>query len=507
VDKMVSLVERKLRSKIVSFQYVNTNYLKIDTDDKLYLDQLYDTFAVFVKDYQFMNMFRSGMWDGRIKFFDKLRKTLPVGLIREAFDYTKKFHRDKRVVLDKKLKEILFNKELENVPEEEFLLSPDKYERRPYQINAVKKALYHKRAVIRSPTASGKSYIIACMAQHLYDRQECFNFLIIVPTIQLVEQFYKDMIDYGMDRNKIGRIHGEIHEKMENWSKNFVITTWQSASRKIGKSDKLKWANVLKEFDGVVIDECHLALEQEKPKEIRKIITACTGTKYRLGFTGTLPSNECDRFSILAYIGPKVLEIPTHELIQQGYVSDLQIIQIHIEYDDPDSYKPLDWIEVKQKVLVEPKRLELISKICGSSTKNTLMLVSFVETEGKILQEYLKKHFPEKEIHFIYGDVKVDDREDVRLAAEHKNNMVIIATYGTFKLGLNIKNLHRIVFASPLKAEIANLQSIGRGLRVLPNKKLIVYDIVDWVKFLKRHGKERASIFVNEKYDVKSYKT
>lgn len=499
---MVSLKEKirkKQESKIVKFSYVNSNYFKIENTDKKFLEQIYNFFSVEVPGYQFMPHYRAGIWDGKIKYFDKLRQTLPIGLVLEANRYITKLFRDKRVLLENELKEKLFNKKLKDIKEKDFSL---KYKLYSHQIESIQKALYYKRATFRIPTGGGKTLIQACIMDYLYHKGECSNFLAIVPTIQLTEQFKKELILYGISEENIGIIRGDIKDKPEKFQKVITISTYQSLMQKESKkSKKLKWKEFLKIFDCIIVDECHLC----KAIELKRIVTNCTGSKYRLGFTGTLPDSKADLYGILAFIGPKVLDIGIQDLIQNGVISDLKINTIEISYSE--DYKNLSWQETKQKVIKEPKRLKLIEFICKNSKKNILILVSFVETEGQILKKYLEKKLPDRLVHFIHGGVDIITRENIRTSAEVTNKLIIIATYGTFKMGINIKNLHKIIFASPLAAKIATLQSIGRGLRVLPGKKLIVYDIVDMIPFLRRHGKIREKYWKKEKFIVNKIST
>lgn len=482
---------------MVTFRYVNRNYFQVMCEDKKFLDQLHAYFAVHVENYKFMPKYRAGLWNGKIKYFDKMRQTLPVGLVQEASRYIQKFHRDKRIVMDIKLKKLLFNKKYPKIEPEDFTLDRKPWE---HQIKSIEKGIYHRRAVIKAPTGGGKSYIISCIINFLLEKEECEYILLCVPTIQLVEQFKGDMIEYGILQEKIGIIHGET-DKIEEFQHPIVISTWQSLAQKVGKEKNYKWKETLKKFDCVIMDEAHLCTA----KELKQVLLNCENSKYRLGFTGTLPDPAADLYGVLSFIGPKVLDVQTRHLIDTGIISDLKIRSIHIEYDNKRDYKDLEWHEVKQKVFKQTERLELLYKICKSTRKNILILVSYVELEGKILEQYLKKRFPKKEIVFIHGQVPILKREDVRTSAEYRNNMIIIGTYGTLKMGINIKNIHRIILASPLKSKISNLQSIGRGLRALPNKRLIVYDLVDHVRFLWSHGKKRAKIWEKEKFIVEKF--
>ena len=140
---------------------------------------------------------------------------------------------------------------------------------------------------------------------------------------------------------------------------------------------------------------------------------------------------------------------------------------------------------------------------------NTLVLFQLVEKHGKNLQEIIKeKAEDDRKIFYIYGGVETEEREKARAIVEKENNAIIIASYGTFSTGINIKNLHNIIFASPSKSRIRNLQSIGRGLRLGDNKvNATLYDIADDLtykskeNFTLKHFQERINIYTEEEFD------
>ena len=140
---------------------------------------------------------------------------------------------------------------------------------------------------------------------------------------------------------------------------------------------------------------------------------------------------------------------------------------------------------------------------------NTLILFQLVEKHGKGLYELIKnKSEKNREVFFVYGGVDAEQRERVREITERSNNAIIVASYGTFSTGINIRNLHNIIFASPSKSRIRNLQSIGRGLRLGDNKvNATLYDIADDMQykskenFTLKHFQERINIYNEEEFD------
>ena len=140
---------------------------------------------------------------------------------------------------------------------------------------------------------------------------------------------------------------------------------------------------------------------------------------------------------------------------------------------------------------------------------NTLVLFQLVEKHGKDLHKLIEdKAENNRKVFYIYGGVETEEREKARAIVEKENNAIIVASYGTFSTGINIRNLHNIIFASPSKSRIRNLQSIGRGLRLGDNKvNATLYDIADDLQykskenFTLKHFQERINIYTEEEFD------
>jgi superfamily II DNA or RNA helicase len=132
-----------------------------------------------------------------------------------------------------------------------------------------------------------------------------------------------------------------------------------------------------------------------------------------------------------------------------------------------------------------------------------------VESHGDILYEMINNKVTEgRKVFYIHGGVATDEREEVRRITEEEKDAIIVASFGTFSTGINIKNLHNVIFASPSKSRIRNLQSIGRVLRKGKDKvKARLYDIADDITLNSRknytlnHFIERVKIYVSEHFN------
>ncbi len=453
----------------------NNLNLKIEAKTE-YLLGLRDYFVEFVPGYRFMQKYKSGIWDGTVCLFDSLRRELPYGLFVDLLKFHKKNYKEVKISIDDNVKNLFKNKYDLNIS---YNL---KYKPFYYQKECVEAALNYTKGIIKSPTSSGKSLIIS----YIIDNLKCITEkqLIIVPTINLVEQFYADMIDYGISGD-IGRIHADLKE----YDRPIVISTWQSM---------IKTPSTINEFDTVIVDETHTV----KGIELRKLLKSAVRPIWRFGFTGTLPSNRLDLLNIKSYIGPIIKQIDGADLAKKGFISkcNIKILTINHNINFDGSYN-----DVKELVFNQHYRLELIKRVIDIiGNNNVLILVGLVEKEGELLKDYLEKVLPDKTVVFLSGKDKVTVREEWREEFKNRNDIILIATYGIYQMGINIPPLKYLIFASPFKSEIRILQSIGRTLRKHASKidGSYIIDIVDRAPYIYLHAKKRYSFYKKEKFNI-----
>jgi len=137
-------------------------------------------------------------------------------------------------------------------------------------------------------------------------------------------------------------------------------------------------------------------------------------------------------------------------------------------------------------------------------------LFQYVEKHGVVLHNKMFSRIP-KQLHYVYGGTDTEDREKVREIVENAQDNVILASYGTFSTGVNIKKIDNVIFASPSKSRIRNLQSIGRGLRKTEGKdSMRLFDIADDLQcnnYTLNHLKERINTYNEEgfSYNIKQF--
>jgi superfamily II DNA or RNA helicase len=472
---------------------VNEVYLKIEADADI-RRELGEFFTFEVPGYKFMPQYRNRVWDGKIRLFSYANGKIYAGLYPYILDWCK--NNDVHVVDGTKIKETKVDDiKLDNLIKA--LKLP--FEVRDYQREAFKYSVQKDRCLLVSPTASGKSLIVYLMLIYnllrLKDTKQD-KILIIVPTTSLVEQLFKDFKDYGYnsDRN-VHRIYSG-HEKETN--KRVIISTWQS----IYNLPK-KW---FEQFGMIIGDEAHLF----KAVSLTKLMTKLEKCKYRIGLTGTLDGTKTHKLVLEGLFGTVNKVVSTSELQQKKQLADLKIMCLVLQHDQiaRQFLKEKSYQEEMDYLVSNEKRNKYIRNLCLSLQGNSLCLFQYVEKHGEILKELIEDKAQNRKVFYVHGGVDADVREDIRAITEKSDNAIIIASYGVFSTGINIRNLHNIIFASPSKSRIRNLQSIGRGLRLKDNNSsATLYDIADDISYNDKtnytlqHFKERINIYNEEDFN------
>jgi superfamily II DNA or RNA helicase len=452
--------------------------------------ELSDHFTFEVPGAKFMPQYRSKYWDGKIRLFDSRKNQIYVGLLDKLVSFCKNYEYEYEFLNNKYYGtpfEVNENISYEGV--KDYVTSISKYKPRDYQIDGIYDALKHNRKLLIAPTASGKSLMIYGIVRYYVEKNQ--NTLIVVPTTSLVEQMYKDFADYGWD---VGSYCHKIYAGKERETESqVIITTWQSIYKLPRK--------YFERFSVVIGDEAH----QFKSKSLISIMTKLGNAKYRYGFTGTLDGTQTHKWVLEGLFGPSYKIIRTDELMEKGYLANLDIKIVLLKHP-PRRFENFE--EETQYIIKHQQRNNFIKNLTLDLKGNTLVLFNRVEDHGMPLYELINTSARNKKVFFIYGGVNVEDREEVRAIAEKENNAIIVASYGTFSTGINIKNLHNIVFASPSKSRIRNLQSIGRVLRKGDNKtKATLYDLADDISYKSRknytlnHMIERVKIYSEENFN------
>jgi superfamily II DNA or RNA helicase len=480
---------------------INHSSLIIDADSSASME-LSEFFSFFVPGYKFMPAFRNRMWDGKIRLYNARAKQLPAGL----YHHLAKFAKERGYQLEPEKTEYGWpNDKIDIDPQQlmNFIHSISlPFDIRDYQFNAVAYGLENKRAILVSPTGSGKSLIIYVLLRYFLEENENQKVLVVVPTTSLVEQMYNDFKDYGMlVENNCHRIYSGKDKETE---KHIIISTWQSI---------YKLSHVWFEQFGMVIgDECH----GFKSKSLTSIMDKCTEAMYRFGTTGTLDGTQTHELVLQGLFGKTHRVTTTKNLQDNDTLAKLEISRIVIEYDDDirKSFGKKSYQDEIDYIVKNEKRNKFIRNLALDQKGNTLVLFQFVEKHGKILHDLIDNAaHKDRRIFFVSGATETSDREAIRKIVEKQKDAIIVASLGTFSTGINIKNIHNIIFASPSKSQIRVLQSIGRGLRKSDNNAVTkLFDITDDISWETRknfaliHSFERLRIYKNENFQYKTFK-
>ena len=475
----------------------NDVHLIISCEDWMAFE-LSDYFKFRVPGAHFIPSVRNKTWDGYIRLFDRRDNTLYCGLL----PYVEKFAVDREY-------EITLDKSIE--PAEEFSVKEAKdfldtlnlpMKPRDYQVKNFVDAVRNRRNLFVSPTASGKSLVIY-MLTRFYDTKT----LIIVPTTSLVSQMSTDFAEYAknIDWPDEDLIHQITAGADKTSTKPIVISTWQSIY-------KLK-KNSFPDYNLVFGDEAHLFTA----KSLTSIMEKLEDCPYRYGMTGTLDGTKTHKLVLEGLFGPVKEVATTKELIKQKHLSDFRIKCLVLNYDEEvcRGLRKSTYKEEMDFLVGHPGRNAFIRNLTLSLEGNTLLLFQYVDKHGRILHDLIeeKNDDSSRKLWFVYSGTSKEDREQIRKITETERNAIIVASFGTFSTGINIRNLHNIIFASPTKSRIRNLQSIGRGLRKGDQKTMAtLFDISDDLSIKKhknytlKHFIERVGIYNGEQFNYRMYK-
>ena len=388
------------------------------------------------------------------------------------------------IELTDKFKDVIF------IPELKVNLTKLNLNLRDYQEESVRLALKNKSGVIILPTSAGKTLVIATLVKSIQDQHD-FKALILVPDIQLVAQTYSDFIDYGIPETEITKWTGSTEP-----DKNAKIVISNAQILLSEKQD----LSLLKDIKLLVIDEVHKLKYGNKINKVVEQIPAL----FRYGFTGTLPDYKIDQWNIFGKIGRVIYFKESIDLRDQNYISQVHVAALKLTYKNtpqfttPSMHNPTAGYEEEITWLqTNPYRNAIIIKLVNKSDKNTLIMVDRI-AHGEELLRVLRES-TNKQVHFVHGAIEIEEREMIRKLMEEHDNVACIAISKIFSTGINIKNLHNIIFAAIGKARIKIIQSIGRSLRKHTSKKFAtIFDIWDNLRYGNKHMVERLALYDRE---------
>jgi superfamily II DNA or RNA helicase len=486
----------------------NKKFLVIDSCTELEYEQLKSSLTKRIDGWRFHPLVKKKVWDGNISFIK--RNKIPSGLWKEVVDICKEYDLPLSIngvteIFDTNIDEVTFREWVSDFFSEHPDIKP-----REYQIDAAFKILKYRRCLAELATSAGKTLISFMVIAYLMEKLEKKKILFIVPNVQLVLQATGDFEQYDFKSRvqlKVQQIYSGVKIRK---SSNIVIGTYQSLVK--------KEADYFEQFDVVMIDETHKA----KAASIQKITDKCWHCDYRFGLSGTIPKRgTVDRLTLMSAMGPLVTQVRAAQLQEEGHISNCKVIQLQMEYatdEQKDAFWQLSRNYADRKNLFSleqnfinqsDKRLDFICKVIGKTNSNSLVLFHKIAYGEKIYNKL--REITDKKIYYVDGTISKDIREEFKQRMERGEDVIIVASYGTFSTGISINKIHNIFFAESFKSEVIIRQSIGRGLRKHHTKSHVkIYDFVDdfrytndgseWLNYVYRHGIERRKIYKEQKF-------
>lgn len=491
---------------IIEAEKIDETYIILKCDKSI-AQELTDYFSFYATGYKFMPAYKSRLWDGKIRlakilpngdieFFIGLIPQLTAFCVDREYQLQKNFDSEIQPVCNLNLHKFVTNLNLHS--------NNKKIEIRDYQFKAVLDFLNQKRLVLLSPTSSGKSAILYIIVRYLLANGKNKG-LLLVPNTSLCHQLFSDFNDYSSHNNWDVNEHVHIifSGQDKNANKTLYISTWQSLIN-------IKTKSYFEQFDFVLCDEAHLA----SAASLTNIVQKCSNADYRVGVTGTLNGQKIHSLQLESIFGTVKKVISTKELMDNKQVTKLNIKCLILKYPQETTKltQKLKYQQELEYLISNVERNKFIKNLVLSLKGNTLLLFQYVDKHGEILFDLISKskHCINKRVYLIHGGIKAEERESIRKSMETDDNVILIGSVGTVSTGTNIKNLHNIVFASPSKSRVRNLQAIGRVLRLNENKDCaVLYDIADDLRYKKHvnytllHFNERIKIYNEEKFDFK----
>lgn len=496
-------------------------FLVVVSSTQLELEQLQASFTKKLDNWYIIKK-KNPHWNCEVSFIDRYQR-IPIGLWMEVQKLSKQY----KFPLHIEGVEYLFEKDFD---ESDFIEWVDEYfvesdkKPRDYQKEAAIRVLKFKNCVEEIATSGGKTFMAFMIFRYLLAKGFINKLLYIVPNVGLVTQTEEEFYAYEDGCGKRPEWKSECmfggRKKVEG-NINITFGTYQT----LVKQD----LSYFGQFDAVCVDESH----HTRASSIKTILVKCYNAKYKFGMTGTLPKEgSCDSFTVQSYLGPKVYELSSADLIAAGNATPVNVVGIELDYLDEQIKKKLydlrnvsadekDGVKLlnleKDLLRENRKRFNYVCETISKATKNSLVLFGDIKNEyGRNIYDWLREN-TDKNVHYIDGGTKSENRDYFKKQMETEENTIIVASVGVFSEGINILNLHNIFIVESNKSEFIVRQILGRGMRLMAGKEQItVVDFCDNYEYgsnkfqrknyLMRHADERARIYHDRGFPYKRFK-
>lgn len=496
----------------VTISKIDETWIKVVCDEPWMEHDISERFTFDMPDAKFDPRVIRGVWDGKIRLYNRKSKTLYLGLYFKLIELLSKLKFPYTVQGDMPI--TVSDVSVEDIQATLSVINPHSgkkpIEPYDYQVKAIHYMMAMGRSVCLAATAAGKSLIIysACRIYQMLFNDREKRIIIIVPNVQLVEQMYADFHDYSDYEGSEWHVHQHcqrIHAKYTKHTTNqIVITTWQSLSKMP--------SHIINEAAAIFVDEVHGV----RGKVLTDLMQSAVGVSIRHGLTGTLDGVECNELLTEGLLGPVTRIVTAKQLIDKGRASEINVKCLVMDYPVRDkqefgllmkSVAPKNRYHTEVEYIIShEKRNAALQNLVLCMKGNTLVLFDRVDDHGRKLYDDMKTRHTNT--FFIVGEVEATVREQIRQIVEIYTDAIIYASYGTMSVGVSIKNLHNMVLGSSTKSKIRVLQSIGRMMRLHSSKDhATIWDLIDKIDHPKEnyaldHAKERIAYYATEQFNV-----
>jgi superfamily II DNA or RNA helicase len=481
----------EVQNKVVAEVTADLKFIKIVECSAPQLKALTAAMRQRIKSYKWDPKVKRGTWDGYISFMNSW-KMIPIGLYGEFYDACSAMGAPCEIlgmetVIDHDLDWETFQAWCNEILKGHATIR-SAYD---YQIETAYKICKFRYCMAELATAAGKTLILYLVFAWLKSHGKINTMCIVVPTITLISQTEEEFLSFSLDKQNFSFTCQKFHggeKKILKPDSDIIIGTFQT----LANFDSQFWSKV----DSIAIDEAH----HTNTKSIKTILSNCLHAKWRFGVSGTIPKGKnAENFTVQSFLGPIIANVNAQFLIENGYATPVNVKVVQMRWLDEAMLRRLHHLRCttpkeesvklfsleKQMVIDSEARFAFVCSTIAKSQKNGLVLFQNIKQQyGKRIFNWLKEN-TSKTCFYVDGNIDSESRSHIKAEMEKGTDSVCVASFGTFKQGISIKNIHNIFFVESYKSEIIIRQSVGRGMRLLSGKESVTIidfvDDLDWV--------------------------
>jgi superfamily II DNA or RNA helicase len=449
---------------------INTVKSRIITDNPKLLQALTSLYSFDIPGSRYSPAYKRGNWDGKQRFISQ-NGSFHTGLLGRILKDLEKIEC---------IPEIEYNYP---IPESSPIISTiPGFTYYSYQQKLIEIALNNRRGVVKSPTGSGKTLIMAGIIQALLGKK----MVILFNAKQLLKQTYEFLTKTCKIPN-VGLCYGEgfIYE-------DIMLCTVQSIEKILDTH--------LEEAEVLMIDECH---EFSNGRTTLAAIRSFPKCQYRIGFTATPPREKIPKYNLEGALGATWEVVQTKDLVDEGTLTKPIIQLLKMPYTASGIDMDMSYTDVYETFIVHNevrnnKIKEIVDVIKNKNKAARILILTKSLDHGRALEHLLSGN-----CEFLEGANSIGERYQAISRFRGCGESSILIGTKILQTGINIEEITHFINARGMKSEIATLQALGRALRRHDSKQQVfVYDFLDEEKYLKEHSLARKRHYSREGHEV-----